>query len=81
MQEGKTSSSCTPIYPDLVLELCPFECGEKKCEKEWINEQLGNKIICRCNICNHNRNNVSSNRGVLENQCLNKINRIQVGDT
>jgi hypothetical protein len=79
MQKGKTTLY-SPIYPDLVLELCPFECGEKKCEEEWINEQLGNKIICRCNICDHDKKKVSSNLGVL-NHCLNKIDHIQVSDT
>jgi hypothetical protein len=73
MQKGENSSLHSTIYPDIVLELCPFECGDKKCEEQWINEQLGNKIICRCNRCNHNKKKISSNQGVLETHCLNKI--------
>lgn len=37
--------------PDLVLTVCPLGCGVK-CDKTWVNEQIGHNIVCFC-TCHH----------------------------
>ncbi len=64
MRNEEKEETLTYSYPDIVLYLCPFECDGKICEQEWINEQLDNKIICRCRKCDHKEGEASSNRVV-----------------
>jgi hypothetical protein len=39
--------------PDLVVDQCPVGCI--KCGKIYVNVQTGHRIVCKCNICGHNK--------------------------
>lgn len=47
----------TQVYsreiPDLVIDLCPVDCIN--CGKIYINALTGHRIVCKCNICGHNK--------------------------
>ncbi len=68
----KEEQNLTYTYPDIILYSCPFECNDKICEQEWMNKQLGNKIICKCKKCDHKKGETTSDWGVLENNDLSK---------
>jgi hypothetical protein len=39
--------------PDLVINQCPTGCIN--CGKIYVNVQTGNRIVCKCKICDHNK--------------------------
>lgn len=41
------------MCPDLIITECPLNC--KGCNQIWVNEFIGNRIICICKKCNHNK--------------------------
>jgi hypothetical protein len=40
-------SHASTIIPDMIVQICPFTCGEA-CERTWSNSVISHKIICDC---------------------------------
>jgi hypothetical protein len=41
------------IIPDFTVDTCPFGCATE-CERIWINNVTGHRIICTCKVCHEN---------------------------
>ena len=49
------------IIPDFTVDTCPFGCT-RECERIWINNVTGHRIICTCKICHENEKDGLDNK-------------------
>jgi hypothetical protein len=54
---AQMDNTCPACLPDIIINICPLGC-DIECAKIWMNESIGNRIICRC-LCGHNKKQVA----------------------
>jgi hypothetical protein len=53
MEKAHFTTSFTRDPPDLVVNRCPIDCVN--CGKVFVNPQTGHRIVCKCQLCGHNK--------------------------